>query len=76
MRVWRDGKLRLCPLDFSHNVLSGELPPVIASMTELIEVLNLSYNSMSGPLPATDKLWKFLGALAGNTGICSRGRMH
>jgi Leucine-rich repeat (LRR) protein len=53
------GKLRT--LDFSHNVLSGEVPPGIASMTEL-EVLNLSYNSLSGPLPTTDGLRKFPGA--------------
>jgi hypothetical protein len=57
-------------------VLSGELPPVIASMAELIEVLNLSYNSMSGPLPATDKLWKFLGAFGRKHRDMQRGRMH
>ena len=55
LREWHgveaDGQGRVTKLDLSHNNLLGAIPPVIASLGNLIE-LNLSANDLSGgPIP-------------------------
>ncbi|XP_062027292.1 receptor-like protein EIX2 [Rosa rugosa] len=47
---FRENLHRLRSIDISSNYLIGEIPPSIASMTELIS-LNLSRNKLTGKLP-------------------------
>ncbi|KAI6694481.1 hypothetical protein NL676_022191 [Syzygium grande] len=67
------GLNKLSVLDLSHNWLGGNLT-VLSELENLVS-LNISHNNFTGYLPDT-QLFRQLSStdLAGNTGLCPRGR--
>ncbi|XP_031403772.1 LRR receptor-like serine/threonine-protein kinase RCH1 [Punica granatum] len=64
---------KLSVLDFSHNWLEGDLL-ALSGLDNLVS-LNISYNNFTGYLPDTKLFRQLLTMeLAGNAGLCPRGR--
>ncbi|GLT41861.1 hypothetical protein SLA2020_158930 [Shorea laevis] len=54
----------------SHNHLEGEIPMSLASLS-LLKDIDLSKNSLSGPIPQTKQLWSFPASrFENNSGLC------
>ncbi|GKV51075.1 hypothetical protein SLEP1_g57753 [Rubroshorea leprosula] len=54
----------------SHNHLNGEIPMSLASLP-LLNDIDLSNNSLSGPMPQTKQLWSFpVSRFENNSGLC------
>uniref|UniRef100_A0A7C9CW10 Uncharacterized protein n=2 Tax=Opuntia streptacantha TaxID=393608 RepID=A0A7C9CW10_OPUST len=57
-------------LDLSNNMLSGEIPSDLAQLT-FLEVFNVSYNRLSGPIPQGSQLVaRDNSSFIGNLGLC------